>query len=176
MSSDGWRAVTPSLSSATRTRGPVPYYGWEAVQREIGQSISYQKERRLRSGGAMVYVGSFILILAPIIALWLLQVMLSSVAHRQVSFEELYDALVEVGMAGVVCSGILVIISLGFVGFILGYQMRRGSVSKLSNHAAIAAIVVGSLGAFLAVLIAGGVIGLVGGILIAVGGGIGLAP
>jgi len=124
----------------------------------------------------MVYLGSIILILAPIISLWFLQVLVSSEVDRQVSWGELYDALVEIGMAGVICSGVLVVMSLGFVGFILGYQMRRGSVSKLSNQAAIAAIVVGALGAFMAILIVGGVIGLAGGILVAVGGGIGLAP
>ena len=176
VSNDGWRAVTPDFSSATRTGGPVPYYGWDAIQRDIGQSVSYQKERRLKSGGAMVYLGSIILILAPIISLWFLQVLVSSEVDRQVSWGELYDALVEIGMAGVICSGVLVVMSLGFVGFILGYQMRRGSVSKLSNQAAIAAIVVGALGAFMAILIVGGVIGLAGGILVAVGGGIGLAP
>jgi hypothetical protein len=45
-----------------------------------------------------------------------------------------------------------------------------------SAQAAIAAIVVGALGAFVAILIVGGIIGFAGGILVAVGGGMGLAP
>jgi len=114
------------------------------------------------------------LILAPFIALLLIQVVVSSMAGRTVSWGEMMDAVAETGLMAIVCGGVFIDVVLGLVAFGLGYRLRNGNNADLTKPAALAAIIVGAVGAFLSMAILGGIIGAIGGLLVAVGGAFGL--
>jgi hypothetical protein len=145
------------------------------MQTGMRQSVSFQREKRLKEGGAIVYLGAVILILAPFFSLLMLQALVSAEAGRSVSWGEMMDAMAGTSLGEILCMGVFIIIALGFAAIAAGYYMRKGSDLSSPTRPAVAAIVMGVLGTFLSVLIVGGLVGLIGGIMVAVGGGMGLS-
>ena len=167
-------------SSETVTPGPAPTGSypvdyWRDLRGDTRDSFAVQREKKVQMGGLMAYVGGILLILAPVMSFLALQALASSEAGYQVSYDELIGALSQTTLGSLICAGIFINFTLGFVAIGLGYGLRSQSGGESLRMVALAAIVVGVIGTVISGVVVGGIIGSAGGVLVVVGGSRGLS-
>jgi hypothetical protein len=135
--------------------GALTYGAWRTAANDYGMKDYWARDRQLRIGGILVFVGSAIVLTAVILGFFLTLWIATSFG----------GSLIPTESAFCVCGASSFEVALGLLGLGAGYYIKDDSLNST-----ILAIVAGSLLVLLSLIFLGGLLGIIGAVIMIIGG------